>query len=87
MNNYRILNRFGLVFTLFAIAIISFGFLEGDKRGQQINHNQNVLAKTNASGKQGDAYILDVNNISWWKIRRKYLPLFRRIFPYRLRQW
>ena len=46
------------------ITLVSFGFIEGDKTGKQVSKKTNHLSKTTASGKQGDAYRLNVNNVS-----------------------
>jgi len=51
-----------LIFTI----MISFGFAEGDKTGKTLNKGKTTyqLSKTSISGKQGDAYRLNINNIN-----------------------
>ncbi len=53
-----------LAICLLITLILSFGFIEGDKSGNQISKKKNHLSKSTASGKQGDAYRLDINNVS-----------------------
>lgn len=52
-----------LVLLLLAVGLISLGFMEGDKKGKVQNRTYN-LAKTNLSGKQGDAYRMNINNLN-----------------------
>ena len=52
-----------LFFFLLVVGIVSLGFMEGDKKGKTQNKTYN-LAKTNASGKNGDAYRMDINNLN-----------------------
>jgi hypothetical protein len=52
-----------LISFLLVIGLISFGFVEGDKKGTVQNKTYN-LAKTNQSGKQGDAYRMNINNLN-----------------------
>ena len=52
-----------LILFLLTVGLISFGFIEGDKKGVKQNTTYN-LAKTTQSGKQGDAYRMDINNLN-----------------------
>ena len=53
-----------LILFLITVGLISFGFIEGDKKGTIQNKTYN-LAKTNdESGKQGDAYRMNINNLN-----------------------
>ena len=52
-----------LILLLLAIGLVSFGFIEGDKNGTAQNKTYN-LAKTTQSGKQGDAYRMNINNLN-----------------------
>ena len=52
-----------LFFFLLIVGIVSLGFMEGDKNGKKQNKTYN-LAKTNASGKNGDAYRMNINNLN-----------------------
>ena len=52
-----------LILFLLTIGLISFGFIEGDKKGSVQNKTYN-LAKTTQSGKQGDAYRMNINNLN-----------------------
>jgi hypothetical protein len=65
MKNRRIYN-FKLYIILIAFISISFGFISDDKRGNKASkksYSQN-LYKINQSGKQGDAYRLNINNLN-----------------------
>ena len=53
-----------LVLFLLVVGLISFGFMEGDKKGNTRTSKTYNLAKTNASGKQGDAYRMNINNLN-----------------------
>ena len=64
MKNYRNLKSIRLLFVLLAITIISLGFMGDDKTGTKNIHKHNVLNKTNTSGKQGDAYVMKINNVT-----------------------
>lgn len=52
-----------VVFLLFAI-LISYGFIEGDRTGKSTSQESHHLSKTSISGKNGDAYRLNINNVS-----------------------
>lgn len=60
-NKKLMYSRF-FIFIIF-LSIISLGFIEGDKRGS-VNKRTYNLNKISASGKQGDAYRLNNNNIN-----------------------
>ena len=51
------------IFFLAAIALLFLGFVEGDKKGNRSN-KQYTLNKTQTSGKQGDAYRFNINNLN-----------------------
>lgn len=53
-----------LILLLIVIGTLSFGFIEGDKRGSNTNNKIYTLNKTNNTGKQGDAYRMDINNLN-----------------------
>ncbi len=51
------------IFLIAAIALLFLGFIEGDKKGNRSN-KQYTLNKTTTSGKQGDAYRFNINNLN-----------------------
>jgi hypothetical protein len=52
-----------LILFLIVVGIISFGFVEGDKKGKKQTRTYKV-AKTTVSGKQGDAFRMNINNLN-----------------------
>lgn len=63
MRNKKILYYPKLFLFVISIGLISMGFIEGDKRGNSDNKTYS-LNKTQASGKQGDAYRMNINNLN-----------------------
>ncbi len=51
------------IFLIAVIALLFMGFMEGDKKGNRSN-KQYTLNKTTTSGKQGDAYRFNINNLN-----------------------
>jgi len=51
------------IFLLALIALLFMGFMEGDKKGNKSN-KQYTFNKTTTSGKQGDAYRFNINNLN-----------------------
>ena len=51
------------IFLIAAIALLFLGFVEGDKKGNKSN-KQYTMNKTQTSGKQGDAYRFNINNLN-----------------------
>ena len=51
------------IFLITAMALLFLGFMEGDKKGNRSN-KQYTLNKTQTSGKQGDAYRFNINNLN-----------------------
>ncbi len=52
-----------LILFLLTVGLISFGFIEGDKKGNVQNKTYKLVNNTQ-SGKQGDAYRMDINNLN-----------------------
>ena len=52
-----------LILFVLVVGMVSFGFIEGDKKGNLQKKNY-TLGKTNQSGKQGDAYRMNINNLN-----------------------
>lgn len=52
-----------LILFVLVVGMISFGFVEGDKKGN-LQKKTYTLGKTNQSGKQGDAYRMNINNLN-----------------------
>lgn len=66
----KIKYSYKLLLLLMGVAFIAFGFLGDDKNGVKSPKPLYKVTKTQASGKQGDAYGLNVNNV-WMPINRK----------------
>jgi len=53
------------IFLLIIAGMLSFGFVEGDKRGNSSNNKIYKVGNTNSeTGKQGDAYRMNINNLN-----------------------
>ena len=52
-----------LILFLLTVGLISLGFIEGDKKGNVQNKTYKLVNNTQ-SGKQGDAYRMDINNLN-----------------------
>ena len=59
-----------LLLLILAVAFIAFGFLGDDKNGIKPPRSLYKVVNTQESGKQGDAYGMNVNNI-WLPMNRK----------------
>jgi hypothetical protein len=68
--NIKIKYSYKLLLFILGAAFIAFGFLGDDKNGIKPPEPMYKLNSTQASGKQGDAYALNVNNI-WMPMNRK----------------
>jgi hypothetical protein len=62
--------NYKLLLLIIAVILLSLGFLGDDKNGVRSPQETYKLTSTNESGKQGDAYAINVNNI--------YLPMNRK---------
>ena len=63
MKNKKLKNTFYILLLLIGIVMMSFGFMKDDRTGNKPFHpvyKQSVIQK---SGKQGDAYVMSINNI------------------------
>ncbi len=63
MKNKKLKNTFYIVLLLIGIVMISFGFMGDDRNGNKPFHPVYKQSAVQESGKQGDAYVLNVNNI------------------------
>jgi hypothetical protein len=70
MKNKKSKNIFYILLLLIGIIMISFGFTGDDRNGNKPYHPVYKQSAVQESGKQGDAYALNVNNI--------YLPMNRK---------
>ncbi len=66
----NIKHKYKLLLLFLVVAFIAFGFLGDDKSGVQSPRPIYKITNTQASGKQGDAYGMNVNNI-WLPINSK----------------
>ncbi len=66
----KIKYSYKLLLLFLGVAFIAFGFLGDDKNGVRSPKPIYKITSTQASGKQGDAYALNVNNI-WMPLNRK----------------
>lgn len=66
----KIKYSYKLLLLIMGVAFIAFGFLGDDKNGVRSPKPIYKITSTQASGKQGDAYALNVNNI-WMPLNRK----------------
>ncbi len=66
----KIKYSYKLLLLIVGVAFIAFGFLGDDKNGIRTPKPIYKMNSTQASGKQGDAYALNVNNI-WMPLNRK----------------
>jgi len=62
--------KYKLLLLFLGVAFITFGFLGDDKNGQQSPKPIYKVTESQSSGKQGDAYGMNVNNI-WLPINNK----------------
>lgn len=60
----KILRHGTLFFLVVTIGILSLGAMEGDKKGGSLNNKTYRLSKTQQSGKVGDAYRMNINNLN-----------------------
>lgn len=66
----KIKYSYKLLLLFVGVAFIAFGFLGDDKNGVKPPKPIYKITSTQASGKQGDAYALNVNNV-WMPLNRK----------------
>ena len=66
----NIKHKYKLLLLFLVVAFIAFGFLGDDKNGVQSPRPIYKITSTQESGKQGDAYGMNVNNI-WLPINSK----------------
>ena len=66
----KIKHSYKLLLLITTVAFIAFGFLGDDKNGIRSPKPIYKITSDQASGKQGDAYALNVNNI-WMPLNRK----------------
>jgi hypothetical protein len=66
----KIKYSYKLLLLILGVAFIAFGFLGDDKNGVKAPRPIYKLTNTQESGKQGDAYALNINNI-WMPLNRK----------------
>ncbi|MGB5849579.1 MAG: hypothetical protein WBH40_13885, partial [Ignavibacteriaceae bacterium] len=70
MKNNKLKNISYILLLLIGIVMISFGFMGDDRKGNKPYHPVNKQNAVQESGKQGDAYAININNI--------YLPINRK---------
>jgi len=70
MKRIKLINSYKLLLLLIVTALITFGFLGDDHNGTRLPQPLYKFNTTEASGKNGDAYAMKVNNI--------YLPMNRK---------
>lgn len=66
----KIKHSYKLLLLIITVAFIAFGFLGDDKNGIRSPKPIYKITSEQASGKQGDAYALNVNNV-WMPLNRK----------------
>ncbi|MCW8803886.1 MAG: hypothetical protein OQK57_05760, partial [Ignavibacteriaceae bacterium] len=66
----KIKYSYKLLLLIFGVAFIAFGFLGDDKNGVRSPKPIYKITNTQESGKQGDAYALNVNNV-WMPLNRR----------------
>ncbi len=66
----KIKYSYKLLLLFIGVAFIAFGFLGDDKNGVRTPKPIYKITNTQESGKQGDAYALNVNNV-WMPLNRK----------------
>ena len=66
----KIKYSYKLLLLFLGVAFIAFGFLGDDKNGVRTPKPIYKITNTQESGKQGDAYALNVNNV-WMPLNRK----------------
>jgi hypothetical protein len=64
MKNKKLKNIFYVFLIIAGLVMISFGFMGDDKTGNKPYHPLYKLNSINESGKQGDAYRMNINNIN-----------------------
>ena len=70
MTKMKIKYNYKILFLLLTVAFIAFGFLGDDKNGIKTPRSIYKITSSQESGKQGDAYGMNVNNI-WLPINRR----------------
>ncbi|HEY6625711.1 MAG TPA: hypothetical protein VIZ21_02035, partial [Ignavibacteriaceae bacterium] len=66
----KIKHSYKLLLLIVGVAFIAFGFLGDDRNGVRTPKPIYKITSTQASGKQGDAYALNINNV-WMPLNRK----------------